>query len=48
MKNETIEGAELVLEIGTKVLKDFDKKKIPLMTSLIKSIIENEKLVINW
>ena len=48
MKNETIEGAELVLEIGTKVLKDFDKKNIPLMTSLIKSIIENEKLVINW
>lgn len=26
MKNETIEGAELALEIGTKVLKDFDRK----------------------
>jgi hypothetical protein len=48
MKNETIEGAELVVEIDTKVLKDVDKKNIPLMTSLIKSIIENEKLVINW
>jgi len=48
MKNETIEGAELALEIGTKVLKDFDKKKIPLMISLIKSINENKKLEIIW
>ena len=48
MKNETIEGAELILEIGTKVLRDFDTKKIPLMTSLIKSILENRKLEINW
>ena len=48
MKNETIEGAELVLEIGTKVLRDFDTKKIPLMTSLIKSILENRKLEISW
>jgi len=48
MKNETIEGAELALEIGIKVLKDFDRKKIPLMISLIESIIENKKLKINW
>jgi len=48
MKNDTIEGAELVLEIGKKVLKDFDNKKIPLMISLIKSIIENKKLNIRW
>ena len=48
MKNDTIEGAELVLEIGKKVLKDFDNKKIPLMISLIKSIIENKKLNIKW
>jgi len=48
MKNDTIEGAELVFEIGTKILKDFDKTKIPLMISLIKSIIDNKKLEINW
>ena len=48
MKNDTIEGAELVFEIGTKILEDFDKTKIPLMTSLIKSIIDNKKLEINW
>jgi len=48
MKNDTIEGAELVFEIGTKILEDFDKTKIPLMTSLIKSIIDNKKLEIKW
>jgi len=48
MKDDTIEGAELIFEIGTKVLKDFDKTKIPLMISLIKSITDNKKLEINW
>ena len=48
MKKDTIEGAELAFEIGTKILKDFDKAKIPLMNSLIKSIIDNKKLEINW
>ena len=48
MKNDTIEGAELVFEIGTKILKDFDKTKIPLMISLIESIIKNKKLEISW
>ena len=48
MKNDTVEGAELVLEIGSKVLKDFDRNKIPLMVSLIKAIIENKKLTIHW
>ncbi len=48
MKNDTVEGAELALEIGSKVLKDFDKEKIPLMFALIKAIIENKKLNIHW
>ena len=48
MKNDTIEGAELIFEIGTKILKDFDKTKIPLMISLIKSITDNKKLEISW
>jgi glycerol-3-phosphate dehydrogenase (NAD(P)+) len=48
MKNDTVEGAELALEIGSKVLKDFDKDKIPLMASLIEAIIENKRLTINW
>ncbi len=48
MKNDTVEGAELVFEIGEKILNDFDKKKIPLMISLIESIKNNKKLEINW
>ena len=48
MKNDTIEGAELIFEIGTKILKDFDKVEIPLMISLIKSITDNKKLEISW
>ena len=48
MKNDTVEGAELALEIGSKVLKDFDKDKIPLMISLIEAIIENKRLTIHW
>ena len=48
MKNDTVEGAELALEIGNKVLKDFEKNKIPLMFSLIEAIIENKKLTIHW
>ena len=48
MKNDTVEGAELALEIGKKVLKEFDRNKIPLMSSLIEAIIENKKLTIEW
>jgi|TARA_B100000586_G_scaffold32894_1_gene21058 glycerol-3-phosphate dehydrogenase (NAD(P)+) len=48
MSNDTIEAGELVLEIGPKILKEFDKNKIPLMTNLIESICHNKKLDINW
>ncbi len=48
MPNDTVEGADLVLELGPKILKDFKKKKIPLMISLISAICKNKKLKINW
>ena len=48
MPNDTVEGADLVLELGPKILKDFKKKKIPLMISLINAICKNKKLKINW
>ena len=48
MKNDTIEGAELVFEIGDKVLSDLETKKIPLMISLIEAIKNNKKLEIIW
>ena len=48
MSNDTIEGAELALEIGPKILKEFEKDKFPLMIGLIESICNNKKLEINW
>ena len=48
MKNDTVEGAELIFEIGDKILKEFDRKKVPLMMSLIDTIKKNKKLKIDW
>jgi len=48
MSNDTIEGAELVFEIGKQILKKANNKKIPLMVDLIKSILKNRKLNIRW
>ena len=48
MPNDTIEGAELALEVGPKILKEFEKDKFPLMIGLIESICNNKKLEINW
>ncbi len=47
MPNETVEGEQLVREIAPFVLKKIQQKKIPLMTKLIKSIINNKKLILN-
>ena len=48
MPNVTVEGAELIFEIGTKVKKDFDEKKLPLMIAMINAILEDKKLDIKW
>ena len=48
MPNVTVEGAELIFEIGTKVKKDFDEKKLPLMIAMINAILEDKKLEIKW
>ena len=48
MKNDTIEGAELANEIAPYVFKKINKKKIPLMVDLIKSVTKNKKLKIRW
>ncbi len=47
MTNETVEGEQLAREIAPFVLKKIQQKKIPLMTKLIKSIINNKKLILN-
>ena len=47
MPNETVEGEQLAREIAPFVLKKIQQKKIPLMTKLIKSIINDKKLILN-
>ena len=48
MKNITVEGAELALEIGPKILADLNPKHFPLMFSMLNTICENKKLEIKW
>ena len=48
MPNDTVEGAELAKEIGKYILKKINKKKIPLMVDLLRSILKNKKLNIRW
>ena len=48
MPSVTVEGAELIFEIGKKVKEDFDDKKLPLMIAMINAILEDKKLNIKW
>ena len=48
MKNVTVEGAQLAIEIGPKILLDLNPKHFPLMFSMLNTICENKKLEINW
>ena len=48
MKKTTVEGAELAIEIGPKIFKEFKANDFPLMFSVLKSICENKKLEIRW
>ena len=44
MPNDTVEGAELAKEIGKHILKKVNNKKIPLMVTLLRVILNNKKL----
>ena len=48
MKEVTVEGADLAIEISKKVKKDFNIEKLPLMLSMINAIVEDKKLDLNW
>ena len=48
MKNTTVEGAQLALEIGPKILQDLNPKHFPLMFNMLNTICENKKLEIEW
>jgi glycerol-3-phosphate dehydrogenase (NAD(P)+) len=47
MPNDTVEGADLIFEIGKKIVKDFSVKELPLMISFIKALINNTKFKID-
>ncbi len=46
MPNDTVEGEQLAHEIESFILKKIEKKKIPLMVNLLRTIKENKKLKI--
>jgi len=48
MKDITVEGAQLALEIGPKILQDLNPQHFPLMFSMLRTICENKKLQIDW
>ena len=48
MSDVTVEGADLALEIGKKIKKDFDSKTLPLMISMIDTICEEKPLKVDW
>ena len=48
MPKDTVEGEQLAREIAPYILRKINKKKIPLMCNLLKTILKNKKLQINW
>ena len=48
MKNITVEGAQLAIEIGPKILQDLNPQYFPLMFNMLQTICENKKLEISW
>ncbi len=46
MPKDTVEGEQLAKEIAPFILKRIDKKKIPLMINLLRTILKNKKLKI--
>jgi len=48
MPNDTVEGADLALEIGLKVKSDFDNKTLPLMVGMINTICDEKTLKFEW
>ena len=48
MKDTTVEGAQLAIEIGPKILEDLNSEHFPLMFSMLNTICKNKKLEIKW
>jgi glycerol-3-phosphate dehydrogenase (NAD(P)+) len=47
MPNETVEGADLIFDIGHKILNDFNEKELPLMIPFIKAMLTNTQFKID-
>ena len=47
MPNDTVEGEQLVREIAPYIFRKINKKKIPLMVSLFRAILNNKKFKIS-
>ena len=47
MPKDTVEGEQLAREIGPYILKKIDKKRIPMMTNLLRAILNNKKLKVS-
>ena len=48
MKNVTVEGSDLILKIGSMLIRDIGSKKLPLLNFLFTAIVKNQKFIINW
>ena len=48
MKDVTVEGAQLAIEIGPILLKKLKKDEFPLMFNILETICNDKKLSINW
>ena len=48
MPNDTVEGVDLAIEIGSRVKNDFNIKTLPLMLSMINTICDEKPLTIKW
>ena len=48
MPNDTVEGVDLALEIGTKVKRDFNNKTLPIFISMINTICDEKPLNVDW
>ena len=48
MPTETVEGAELIFEIGSNIQNDFSIKKMPLLIGMVDAILNDKKFEINW
>ncbi len=46
MSKETVEAADLIFDIGKKIINDFNSKELPLISSFIKALIYNTKFKI--